>query len=94
MLAGEVVSTIGVFTESAREFRLPVPSPVSGVISEVNTSLEDKFLRGAELELIQDDPYGKGWLFSIQVSHASRAELETLMNARAYREFVRTMLKS
>jgi glycine cleavage system H protein len=92
--AGEVVSTIVVLTESTQEFSVPVPSPVGGVISEVNKSLEDRFLREAELGLIQDDPYGEGWLFSIQVSHDSRAELKRLMNATTYKEVIRGMLKS
>jgi glycine cleavage system H protein len=88
--AGEVASSLWVTTESMDEADLPVLSPVSGVVSEVNKNLTDRFLRSAELELIQDDPYGDGWLFSIQVSH--KAELDRLMDAATYQMLVRSML--
>lgn len=48
-------------------------SPVSGAIQDVNEDLADA------PELVNDDPYGKGWLFTVQVS-----ELGELMDAAAY----------
>lgn len=47
--------------------------PVSGVVTEVNGSLADS------PELVNDDPYGNGWLFKVKVS-----ELGELMDADAY----------
>jgi len=92
--AGEVVSSIWALSESMEEFDVPVFSPVSGVISAVNKNLRDRFLRSAQLELIQEDPYGAGWLFTIQLSGISRTEFEKLMNTNTYQEFVRRILES
>ncbi len=55
-------------------------SPVSGEIVEVNESLED------DPELVNTDPYGKGWMVKIKLSDAS--ELDSLMTAEAYKEMV------
>lgn len=57
-----------------------VYTPVSGEILEVNSSLED------EPELLNDDPHGDGWLIRLQVS--SSKELEGLMNAEQYEEYI------
>lgn len=51
-------------------------SGVAGEIIEVNTVLSDS------PELINSDPYGKGWLVKIKVSDASG--LAKLMDAAAY----------
>ena len=53
-------------------------SPVSGEVIEVNERLED------EPNLVNDDPYGDGWLFRIQLSDT--AELDGLLDAEAYAE--------
>jgi glycine cleavage system H protein len=53
----------------------PLVSPVSGTVSEVNKALED------EPELINSDPFGKGWIAKIKVSSA---DLSDLMDAAAY----------
>lgn len=55
-----------------------VYAPVSGEIVEVNTSLSDS------PEIINDDPYGEGWLFRIQVSDEN--ELDELLDADDYSE--------
>jgi len=52
-------------------------APVSGSISEVNDDLE------GEPELLNSDPYGRGWICRIEMSDAS--ELGALMDAAAYR---------
>jgi glycine cleavage system H protein len=57
-------------------------SPVSGTIVEVNESLGDA------PEQLNSDPYGAGWIFVVQVSDPG--ELETLLDAAAYRNFVET----
>lgn len=51
-------------------------SGVAGEIIEVNTALSDS------PELINSDPYGKGWLVKVKVSDASG--LAKLMDAAAY----------
>lgn len=57
-----------------------VYSPVSGEVTEVNQALEDS------PELINDEPYRKGWIARIKLS--DEKELDDLMNAEEYREFV------
>jgi len=55
-------------------------APVSGEIAEVNDALED------QPELVNEDPYGDGWICIIQVN--SLDELDVLMDADGYRSFV------
>lgn len=57
-------------------------SMVSGSITAVNTALED------EPELINSDPYGKGWL--IKVRMAGAPDLSDLMDAAAYKAYCET----
>lgn len=51
-------------------------SPVTGTVVEKNAGLSDS------PELVNEDPYGQGWLVVIQMSDAS--ELEGLMDAAGY----------
>jgi glycine cleavage system H protein len=53
-----------------------VISPVSGTIVEVNDKLADT------PEIINEDPYGKGWIVVVEMD--SPAELEDLMDADEY----------
>ena len=53
-------------------------APVTGTVVAVNDALEDA------PELVNQDPYGDGWLFCIAPADAS--ELENLMDAAAYAE--------
>ncbi|MDI7246435.1 MAG: glycine cleavage system protein GcvH [Bacillota bacterium] len=55
-------------------------SPVSGKIVKVNRALEER------PELINDDPYGEGWVAVIEM--ADPGELADLMNASEYEAFV------
>lgn len=55
-------------------------SPVTGEVVEVNESLED------EPELVNDDPYGDGWLFKVRLK--DQGELEGLMDATTYADHV------
>ncbi len=57
-----------------------VYAPVSGTIVERNGALEDK------PELVNEEPYGNGWLVAIEPSEA--AELEQLLDGSAYKEHV------
>lgn len=52
-------------------------SPLSGKITEVNSSINDAASN------VNSDPYGAGWLFKIEVADAS--ELAELMDAEAYK---------
>lgn len=54
--------------------------PIGGEVLEFNTELEDN------PELVNSDPYGKGWLVKISVADAS--ELDGLLDAAAYTELV------
>lgn len=51
-------------------------TPVSGVIVEVNSSLEDA------PEQVNEDPYENGWFFKIKIS--DQEEIEDLMDADSY----------
>lgn len=50
--------------------------PVSGEVLEINEALD------AQPELVNNDPYGEGWIIRIAVKDA--AELGNLMDAKAY----------
>ena len=50
--------------------------PVSGEVLEINEELD------SAPELVNNDPYGKGWIIRISVKDA--AELDKLMDAAAY----------
>ena len=54
-------------------------APVSGVVVEVNTTLED------EPELVNSDPYEDGWM--IRVKMKDEAELNDLLEADSYRAY-------
>jgi glycine cleavage system H protein len=57
-----------------------VYAPVSGTVLERNAQLEDRS------ELVNEQPYGDGWLVVVEMSEP--AQLEGLMDAGAYRAFV------
>lgn len=50
--------------------------PVSGEVLELNEELD------AAPELVNNDPYGKGWIIRIAIKDA--AELDSLMDAQTY----------
>ena len=54
--------------------------PVSGEITEMNEGLEDN------PELINDDPYGEGWIIKMKIS--DQGELTDLLSADAYNELI------
>lgn len=59
-------------------------APVSGVVTERNELLLDdaKSKRKGDLTLVNDDPFGKGWLVKIQL--APGATLDRLLTASQY----------
>lgn len=52
--------------------------PVTGLVKEINSELADA------PDLVNKDPYGKGWLIKIDI--ANLAEIDDLLNAAAYKE--------
>jgi glycine cleavage system H protein len=55
-------------------------APLSGVVLEVNQKATDA------PETVNADPYGEGWLIRIRVENP--AELDSLLDAEAYRELL------
>ena len=55
-------------------------SPVSGKVVKVNSQLND------EPELVNNDPYGKGWMVTIEMKE--KAELNTLLDVSQYQAYV------
>jgi glycine cleavage system H protein len=55
-----------------------VYSPLAGTVTASNAALADK------PELLNQDPYGQGWLFRLETS----ADLGALMSAAAYEKFL------
>ncbi|MCX6308731.1 MAG: glycine cleavage system protein GcvH [Bacteroidia bacterium] len=54
--------------------------PVSGEVLSINPLLEDK------PELINEDPYGEGWMIRITLNNP--AETEKLLSAEAYTQLI------
>jgi len=54
--------------------------PVSGEVLEINPELDDA------PELVNKEPYGKGWI--IKVSLENPEEVDSLMSAADYKEFI------
>jgi glycine cleavage system H protein len=54
--------------------------PVSGEVIEFNEEIE------SSPELVNSDPYGKGWMVKIKLSDTS--ELDDLLSADAYQELI------
>jgi len=54
--------------------------PLSGEVLEVNEVIEE------EPEVVNEDPYGKGWMIKIKVSDTSK--FESLLSAEEYRVLV------
>ena len=54
--------------------------PMTGEVIELNEELEDA------PELVNSDPYGKGWMIKVKASDLS--QIEDLLDASAYKELV------
>lgn len=54
--------------------------PMSGEVLEVNTALEE------HPELVNNDPYGEGWMIRVRISDP--AEMDALMDAAAYEAMI------
>lgn len=55
-------------------------APLDGKVTEVNEALLD------QPEVINQDPYGEGWVFKVEIKDES--QLEALMDKPAYEEFI------
>lgn len=55
-------------------------APVSGKVIEVNTGINDN------PEIVNSDPYGKGWMIKVELSDLS--QLDSLMDVDAYKSHV------
>ena len=54
--------------------------PLTGEVIEFNEGLED------EPELVNTDPYDKGWMIKIEISDSS--QIEDLLDAEAYKSLI------
>ena len=54
--------------------------PISGKIIEINDKLE------SEPELVNQDPYGEGWMIKVQVTRPE--ELDELIASNGYKELI------
>ena len=73
--AGEAFGTIEVVKTISDLFM-----PVSGEVLEQNSTLAD------QPELVNQDPYGKGWL--IKIKPTADADFDCLLDAEAYKALV------
>ncbi len=55
-------------------------APMDGEIIEVNEKLDD------EPELVNDDPYGEGWMIKIKITDASQRD--DLLSAESYQDLI------
>lgn len=72
---GEVFGTIEVVKTVSDLFL-----PIGGEVLEVNPELEE------HPELVNQDPYGKGWL--VKIKPADPSEMDDLLDAEAYKQLI------
>ena len=53
-----------------------IHAPVSGTVVEINPALED------DLDFVNDEPYGKGWIYKIKPDNL--ADVEKLLSSSEY----------
>ena len=58
-------------------------APLSGEVTEVNEALNDS------PELVNDDPYGEGWIVKVKLSDPS--EVDSLLDVDAYKELLQAL---
>jgi len=68
---GEIVCSIEAVKTVSEAF-----SPISGKVIEINSSINDK------ASVMNEDPYGEGWLFKIEISDTK--EIDALLDAGKY----------
>ena len=75
ILAGEIFGSVEAVKTVSDLFM-----PMSGEILEMNAALED------HPELVNNDPYGDGWMIKVAINDL--AELDTLLDAAAYEALI------
>jgi glycine cleavage system H protein len=75
--AGDEIGTI----ESVKAVA-EVYTPVAGEVVEINEVVVD------DPELLNEDPHGEGWL--VKVRFSSSADLQELMSAEQYEEYIKS----
>ncbi|AHM62571.1 glycine cleavage system protein H [Flammeovirgaceae bacterium 311] len=79
--AGETVEQGEVFgTVEAVKTVSDLFMPATGVVAEINEALQ------SEPELVNTDPYGKGWMIRIRLENTS--DYDNLLSAQEYAEMV------
>jgi len=76
LAAGEILGVAGVAGNGQDELF----AALSGEVLEVNAKVVE------EPEIVNDDPYGEGWLVRIRLADA--AEVDSLLNVDAYKQVV------
>jgi len=59
-------------------------APVSGKITEINTELAES------PELINEDPYGRGWIARVQLTNFDE-DLKNLLTAEQYADYIKSL---
>lgn len=55
-------------------------APIDGVVTELNEALEDN------PEIVNDDPYGDGWMIKMKLSDPS--QMDSLLSSESYNELI------
>lgn len=79
-LGAEVAAGAGISEVESTKSVSDIYAPVAGTIVEVNADLE------AGPERVNADPYGDGWICTIEV--ADPAVVDALLDAEAYRKLI------
>lgn len=78
---GEVVSSGQTVSEvESTKSVSDIYAPLAGTIIEINAELDDS------PELLNDDPYGDGWIFVIEFNDATA--VQDLLSPQKYRELI------
>jgi glycine cleavage system H protein len=82
---GEVIAKDEIFgTVEAVKTTSDLFMPISGKVIEFNSNIDES--DGDNPGLINEDPYGEGWIIKVEIQDAS--ELEELMNAEEYENLI------
>lgn len=79
-LGSEVAAGAGISEVESTKSVSDIYAPVAGTIVEVNSDLD------GNPEQVNGDPYGEGWICTIEV--ANPTDLEGLLDAEAYRKLI------
>ncbi|KAA8997921.1 glycine cleavage system protein GcvH [Paenibacillus spiritus] len=57
-------------------------TPVSGTVTRINEELENR------PELLNEQPYGEGWIYELELDGEFEAAVASLLEAAAYKELI------